>query len=456
VRTAVALFASAFALAGCSSPSGEGEPAPEPVQTGRGPAWLTEAQREALTDLSPAELPGPPADPTNQYLDDPRAAVLGKKFFFDMRFSGPLLDESNNGISGTLGMHGEAGKVACAGCHIPQSGFLDSRSPRRQISLGSGWTRRRAPSLLDVSQSQFLMWDGRRDAFFSQPFTPIEDPFEMNSSRLFVAQQIKKLYRDEYEAIFGALPSLDSYAELAPADAGCEELPVDVTHGRCAKPGADDDEVTRVVVNLAKAIQAYTRQFECGRSRFDAWMDGDDQALTAEEQAGAIVFVDKGGCTQCHNGPYFSDNRFHNVGLRPDFQFFIAAFDDPGASVGLAEAREDRMNSLGIFSDGYDGRHDQFPPDAAELGSFKTPRLRCVSRRPSFMHTGQYRTLEDVVLFFNRGGSDEGYLGVSENRARGLTDEERAQLVAFLRALDGDGPGGDVTAPPELPPDPAL
>jgi cytochrome c peroxidase len=420
----------------------------------RGPSWLTPEERRKLNDLSPETLPGPKDDPTNRYLDDPRTAVLGQRFFFDPRFSGPLLDEANTGIPGTLGVQGETGKVACAGCHVPQSGFLDSRSPRRQISLGSSWTRRRAPSLLNVAQAEFLMWDGRRDAAYSQPFTPIEDALEFNSSRLFVAQQISRLYRQDYEAIFGPLPNLDAYEELAPADAGCAELPAEVPHAPCPKQGQDDDDVTRVVVNLGKAIQAFTRKIECGRSRFDQWMDGDDQALTDSEQAGALLFVGKAGCTTCHRGPYFSDQEFHNIGLHPDFQFFIVAFDDPGASAGLAAMREDPLNSKGAFSDGYDGRQETMPPDPRQLGSFRTPSLRCVNRRPSFMHTGQFRSLEDVVIFFNRGGDPDGFLGVSENLPRGLTDGERVDLVAFLRALDGDGPDPELTVSPELPPDP--
>ena len=85
------------------------------------------------------------------------------------------------------------------------------------------------------------------------------------------------------------------------------------------------------------------------------------------------------------------------------------------------------------------------------LGAFRTPSLRCVNMRPSFTHTGQYRALDDLVLFFDRGGP-VGYLGSSENVARNLTPEERAALVAFLRALDGDGPAPDLVTTARCPP----
>lgn len=408
-----------------------------------------------LLALSPAKLPDAPPDITNAYLDDPRTAVLGKKFFFDTRFSGPLLDESNNGEPGTLGNQGDTGKVGCVSCHLPQSQFSDTRSSRGQISLASGWTHRRTKSLLDVGQATLLNWDGRHDAAFSQPFTPIEDPVEFNSTRLFVAQQIARLYRSEYEAIFGPLPSLSKYAPVAAADAGCPTLPTDTPHGVCVKPGYDDPDVTRVVVNMGKAIEAYTRQLTCGQSRFDAWVAGNQSALNADEQAGAELFVGKAGCVSCHNGPYLTDRQFHNVGLHPDFVFFVVPIKDRGAADGVPAMLADSLSSKGVYSDGYDGRLDKVNDMAPIVGGFSTPGLRCVNQRPSFMHTGQFRSLEDVVIFFNNGGNPNGYEGVSENFPRGLTSTERAQVVAFLRALDGPGPDPALLAKPELPPDPA-
>ena len=86
-------------------------------------------------------------------------------------------------------------------------------------------------------------------------------------------------------------------------------------------------------------------------------------------------------------------------------------------------------------------------------GAFRTPTLRCVSRRPSFMHTAQFRDLREVVAFFNDGGhapdAVPGYLGESELEPLGLTEEEVDDLTAFLKALDGPGPDEALlTAPP--------
>src|SRR5439155_4417856 len=139
---------------------------------------------------------------------------------------------------------------------------------------------------------------------------------EFNSSRLFVAQQVAKLYKADYEAVFGPLPaSLATYAALDPTDAGCAQFPADPVHDRCPKPGQDDDDVIRVVVNFGKAVQAFTRKLTCGRGRFDDFMDGDGSALTPDEQTGAAIFAGAGGCTACHSGPYMTDRSLHNLGV---------------------------------------------------------------------------------------------------------------------------------------------
>ena len=117
---------------------------------------LTAAERAALAALSPASLPAPPVDVSNQFADNPQAAAFGQKLFFEPAFAGKLLDGDNDGSRNALGIRGETGKVACAGCHVPAAGFLDNRTLGKQISLGAGWGRRRAPSLLDVGQAQLL------------------------------------------------------------------------------------------------------------------------------------------------------------------------------------------------------------------------------------------------------------------------------------------------------------
>jgi cytochrome c peroxidase len=416
---------------------------------------FTDAEIAALRALSPKTLPSAPPDSSNRFAEDAKAAAFGQKLFFEKRFSGMLLDPDNDGSSNALGNVSDVHRVSCAGCHLPHSAFTDTRSVRQQISLAAGWGRRRAPSLLDVAHSLLLMWDGHRDSLYNQAIGVFESAVEMNSSRLYVAQQVFALHRDEYESIFGNLPALDDSERFPPLEAeqtGCRKL--DASNACTAPlrgaPGdgaefdglseADKIEITRINVNVGKALGAYQRLLSCGQSRFDRWVHGDDRALSPAEQRGAALFVGRAQCVNCHSGPFLSDEQFHNVGLQATF--VATAFinpEDPGAAEGLVAAQGDPLNVNGMYSDGDDGRL----PDAVGdemLGAFRTPKLRCVAQRPSFMHTGQFRKLEDVVDFFARGGDRGGFLGENELERLELSSRDRADLVAFLRALDGPGP----------------
>jgi cytochrome c peroxidase len=427
-----------------------------------------------LEKLSPAPaLPPPPADPSNRVADDPAAAALGQKLFFDPAFSGALLESDNDGQHAGVGLQGETGKVSCASCHLPESGFVDTRTVHGQLSLAAGWTHRRTPSILDVAHAKLLMWDGRFDSLQRQALAVFESPLEANSSRLFFAQQIARNYAEPYRAVFGSDPAvvLDaSYPQPEATSAGCSlELTSSTTPDddcsegtRSGVPGAADYDalddarkraITTIVLDAGKAIAAYERLLSCGPSRFDAFMHGDETALTESEQRGAALFVGKAKCASCHSGPLLSDQLFHNVGMFP--KLVSGAFlrkDDAGAEAGFAKVMADPLNVRGEYSDGDDGR---LPAsiEPAMRGAFRTPMLRCASQRPSFMRDGQLRSLEAVVTFFNEGGHKQpgvpanaviGYLGETEIEPLGLDEQEVADLVAFLEALDGPGPAPEL------------
>lgn len=300
------------------------------------------------------------------------------------------------------------------------------------------------------------MWDGRRDALYNQPFGPLESVVEMNSSRLYMAERLYQKYRLDYEATFGSMPPLGDatrFPTLSAALTGCQPTTPSNPPPSCDGPfhGSPGDQaefdgmtsdnqtaVTRVVVNAGKAIGAFERLLTCGAAPFDAWMHGGPPVSRAA-QRGAALFVGAGRCTSCHSGPFLSDQQFHNVGLAPDVvqQAFLDA-DDPGAATGIAKALADPLNTLGVFSDGSDGR---LPPAVvgSMLGSFRTPILRCVALRPTFMHTGQLRSLLEVVAHFNSGGAVTGFLGANEIYPLGLSAADESDLVAFLESLTGPG-----------------
>jgi cytochrome c peroxidase len=150
--------------------------------------------------------------------------------------------------------------------------------------------------------------------------------------------------------------------------------------------------------NISRALASYVRSILSGDSPYDRFVNGDRKALTAEQQAGLQIFRGKGNCTACHVGPNFSDERLHNTGI--------------------------------AWRDG------KLVDEGAGRGNFKTPTLREVARTAPFMHDGSLKTLEDVVEFYDKGGSANPGLD-PELRPLHLTVEEKPALVAFLRSLAG-------------------
>ncbi|MDB4979421.1 MAG: uncharacterized protein JWM82_173 [Myxococcales bacterium] len=451
--------AGADGAAGAAPPDGA---AAETVLDDPAPTFTT-AERATLKALR-YDDGAPPADPSNHVADAPAARAFGQRLFFDPSFSGRLLEGDNDGTISSLGTQGQAGRVSCAGCHVPSAGFVDTRSPHQQVSLGAQWTLRRTPTLLEVAFAPLFNWDGRRDSIWNQALGVMESNREFNSGRLFVAEQLFTKHRAEYEAIFGPMPALEDatrFPALTAETTGCIELasmagstfkcrgmPGDGADFDGMKP-ADQALVGQVAANATKALAAYVRQLRCGAGRFDQWLDGDDAALSRAEQRGAALFVGRANCVSCHGGPRFTDGAFHNVGLSPAVvAVAIQDLNDRGAATGVAAALADPTSTAGALSDG--DRHALPAAVTAKLeGAFRTPTLRCVAGHPSFMHTGQMRGLDQVMAFFDRGGDRAGgYPGTSELAPLGLSERERADLVAFMDTLTGPGPAAALLVAP--------
>lgn len=347
-----------------------------------------------VRDLWIGNLEPLPADPSNRWADDAAAAQLGERLFFDRRFS------SN-------------GQVACATCHEPKKEFQDGTP----LARGVGTTDRRTMPVAATAYSPFLFWDGRKDSQWAQALGPLESPVEHGGNRFQYAGIVAKHYRAEYERIFGALPDL-------------------------ALARNDRDAVTQVFVNMGKAIAAYERRIGYGPSRFDryvaAWeRDGVPPrgVLTADEIAGMNLFTGKASCIQCHNGPLFTNNEFHNTGV-PQRAGLPA---DRGRIVAAGTVKSDEFSCRSRWSDAKPGECpelDALPsPDHPMERAFKVPSLRNVADRAPYMHAGQKQTLAEVLAHYNAAPAAPA--GHSELRQLGLSPRELRQLEAFLRALSG-------------------
>ncbi len=177
------------------------------------------------------------------------------------------------------------------------------------------------------------------------------------------------------------------------------------------------EEIT--IDGVGKAIASFQRTVLSGNSpadRFD--QGGDENAIPASAKKGLLLFREKARCTKCHSGFNFTDEKFHNLGIGWD------------------------TNTVDL------GRY-MVTKNPADIGAFKTPTLREIARSAPYMHDGRFKTLDEVVNFYNQAGvknphQDELILPLD------LTDQEKRDLVEFLRTLNGEG-WQQVKAPTSFP-----
>jgi cytochrome c peroxidase len=448
LRSVACSFVVLVALVGCVA---EGDPEADAVLRTSSqsalsacsvPAGFTEAEWETL--LSHTPLPDVPADTTNAVADDPAARKLGQKLFFDPGFSGPIK------VASDLGEVGEVGKVSCASCHSGPM-FDDRRSVPRTVSLGVDFHTRNSPALVNSAFYKWTNWGGRFSTQWELPMPVTENGVILNGNRLQVAHRIFDVYRKPYEKVFGPLePALGDDAARFPA-AGKPKA-AGALDGPWESMAATDREiVNRIFVNYGKALAAYFRVLTSGDSAFDRFMAGKKHALSLEAQAGARLFVGKARCSGCHSGPLFAGSGFHNLGV-PQAGEKVPASDD-GRFKDVPPLLASGMNAAGAYSDDPEAGAAKLlglsnPMPELARGAFRTPSLRGVALSEPYMHSGQLATLEDVITFYDQGGGTP-VAGTKSPflQPLGLTEEEKAQLVAFLDGLTGKGVKEKYTQP---------
>jgi len=391
-----------------------------------------------MTMLETFALGPLPADASNANADVVAAAKLGKRFYFDTRISGPLGPYDVGGTNGSLGNAGETGKVGCISCHDPASGGSDHRSQPAATSLGAGYTVRNSPTVINAAYAPlWQFWDGRVDSLWSQALAPPEGANECNGSRLAVAHLVAADYAADYGAVFGPLPDLSDGARFPatgkPGDPAFDGMAPD-----------DQQIVDRIFADFGKAIEAYERRLispSFAPAPFDQFLAGKSDALSPRAIAGAQIFIGRGGCAECHRGPLFSDFSFHNIGAPQEGEHVPTT--DVGRYNGIAAVIADPFNRNGAFSDQKTSDHlIGLTADNDDVGRFKTPSLRNVSKTPPYMHDGAYAGLWDVVNHYNFGGETGLYSGETDPAINPLllTDEDLDDLIEFLQSLDDGDP----------------
>ena len=299
----------------------------------------------------PATIPFPSANPYTV-----AKVALGKSLYFDTRLSG-------------------ANVLSCASCHNPAYGWGDGQP--RGIGHGMNALGRRSPSIINAAYGQIFMWDGRAGSLEEQALGPIKTDVEMNLP---------------LEKLLDRLNGIQGYAPMFEAAFPKEGIKTET---------------------IAKAIATYERTVVSGRSSFDAWVDGNEKAISEDAKRGFALFNTKAACSKCHSGWNFTDDSFHDIGL---------ASDDIGRGKFL-------------------------PTIATMQHAFKTPGLREIARRGPYMHDGSVATLEAVMEHYDTAGVDRASRS-DLIKPLGLTQQDKKDLVAFMQTLTSDI---DPTTVPILP-----
>lgn len=386
-------------------------------------AWSAQ-ELSTIASMQLKEAGARPADPSNAHEARTEAVALGRALFNDVRLS-------------------RNGKVACASCHSADNQFQDGRKLGQGVVTG----QRRTMPVMGAAHAPFLFWDGRKDSLWSQALGPLEDAAEHGTNRVGVVQVLRQHYGPQYRAVFGAFPEWGRLPAAASPNGDDAER-----QAWEAMPAASRDAVNRVFANLGKAIAAYERQVGYGESRFDryaaATVAGDgrgQEALTAQEVRGLRLFLGKGQCVTCHNGPMMTDHAFHNTGVPP----LNPARPPRGRADAIAKLLADEFNCLGKYSDAKPGECGELQflatDDPGQLGAFRTPSLRNVAARAPYMHAGQFATLQEALEHYAR--SPKAALGHSElarpgerhadRQAIRLSAADIQDLASFLGALTG-------------------
>ncbi len=396
---------------------------------------LTDEERALLEPMVLDDSTPIPKSPTNRYADDVKAAEFGHRMFFDKR---------------TV-----TGAGNCRTCHDLTLGGADTKARAGTTTFGTQVFTRNTPTIFNVAfVPEMNHWAGNFTALWSVLT-------DFGSSAL---DQAHFIYSDPdaraaYEAAFGPMPDISDTTRFPPS--GNYRTPAWM--GMTAE---DQKTMGRITTNIGKAFEAYERKLIDKNAPFDKYMNGDEDAMSPSAIRGAKLFVGKAGCNECHNGPTFSDFKFHNIGvpqgaLARDYGFISAGTfqatypfnansefsDDPDMGAALAaKVTPVTAADLPVLCSGSD--------PAPGCGAFKTARLRSVALTAPYMHTGGFTDLWDVVAFYNEGAGTDGFVGHREAAIQPLflSNDEITDLVEFLKALTGEPiPDEWAKCPPELP-----
>jgi cytochrome c peroxidase len=314
---------------------------------------------------------------------------LGRQLYFDTRLS-------------------KDNSVSCASCHHPDSGY--AKNTRFGVGINGQEGGRNSPTSYNRILSDLQFWDGRAATLEEQAKGPIQNPIEMGNSHEVCVKTVGDIpgYKIQFEKIFNGPADIEN---IAKAIATFERAvvtgpsPFDYNEVLVALKGEDEEDI--------KANPTLAAKFEAAKAAL-AKTPMSESAIRGRE-----LFFGKANCTACHVGPNLSDEKYHNLG------------------VGMDAEKPDLGRS-------------EISKDVKDTGAFKTPTIRNIALTGPYMHDGSQKTLDDVVEWYAKGGHPNPHLSDKVKKLE-LSDQDKKDLVEFMKACTGDFPTVQTGRLPEGP-----
>lgn len=280
------------------------------------------------------------------------------------------------------------GDRSCASCHLPSKAFADGLPKAAAITKGASLLRN-TPTLSYAGLQRAFFYDLKAGSLEDQALDVVHHKEEMDGSLEQASQRINSAgtYRSLFRAAFD-----DSAGKADPW-------------------------------RIQHALASYIRSLAPFNSRFDRYMQGDKSKLTRKEKQGFNLFMGKAKCATCHFTPVFN-------GTPPPL------FNKSEAEVLGVPASRDTVMPV---TDPDEGRYSLYHYPQYKH-AFKTPTVRNITKTAPYMHNGVYRTLDEVLEFYNKGGGTGLGMKIDNQTLSGdrlnLTKGEMKAIIAFLGALE--------------------
>lgn len=303
---------------------------------------------------------------------------LGRQLYFDPRLS--------------------AADISCASCHHPDEGF--AKHTQFGVGINGQMGGRNSPVSYNRILSDVQFWDGRAATLEAQAVGPIANPIEMGNTHEACVKSLAGIegYVLQFEKVFGEL-TIDAVAK---AIASFERAivtgptPYDYQKALDAFAGVDLETAKEDDPELYAAYE-------------EAKAAAEAHAMSDSAKRGMpIYFTEKGNCSACHVGANLTDELYYNIGV-------------------------------GMDKENFDKGRAEISKDEKDTGAFKTPTIRNIVHTAPYMHDGSQKTLEEVVDWYAKGGHPNPFLH-QRIKKLDLTDQDKKDIVEFMKACSGDFP----------------